>query len=142
MFDRGAQRNQLAIVDDQKGCPTAADDIADAVARILFAVLKGKRDGFGTFHFANAGATTWFRFAKEIFQQAEQRGYMPIPRLVPISTSDYPTPAKRPANSVLSTDLVSRVYGITPRPWQDALSETLDDLIGRGGPRLKEVAAK
>jgi dTDP-4-dehydrorhamnose reductase len=118
------------VVDDQSGCPTAASDIASAIMRIVAALLMEKRDGFGTFHFAGAGTTTWYGFAREIFQQAEERGYAARPRLTAIASQDFPTPAVRPSNSVLDTTRIRDVYGIEARPWQNALSETLDVLLG------------
>ena len=130
MLRLGREREELRIVDDQCGRPTAADDIACAIVRIVMALLGGKTDGFGTFHFANAGATTWHEFAREIFRQAGSRGVAPVPRLTAIPTSAYPTPARRPMNSVLETGRIARVYGIVPRRWEDALSETLDTLLG------------
>lgn len=130
MLRLGREREELRIVDDQCGRPTAADDIARAIVRILAALQVGKPDGFGTFHFANTGATTWHGFAHEIFRQAELRGLARVRRLTAIPTSAYPTPARRPMNSVLETGRIARVYGIVPRRWENALSETLDALLG------------
>ncbi|TVR99179.1 MAG: dTDP-4-dehydrorhamnose reductase [Rhodospirillales bacterium] len=129
MLRLGRERKELRIVDDQRGRPTAAADIADAVSRILAALLTGKSDGFGTFHFAGAGATSWHGFAREIFRQAALRGFAPVPAVTAIPTSAYPTPARRPINSVLDTTRIERVYGIVPRRWEDALGETLDALV-------------
>ena len=82
----------------------------------------------GTFHFSNAGATHWAGFATEIFRQSATRGG-PTAEVVPIPSSDYPTPAKRPANSLLSHDAIRSAYGIEPRAWQAALSDILDELV-------------
>lgn len=125
----GHERKSLNIVRDQYGRPTGAMDIAGAIIRIVNALLDGKRDGFGTFHFAGSGATTWYDFAREIFRQAESREYPSFPQLYGISASEYPAEARRPMNSVLDTELIAQVYGIAPRPWQDALGETLDRLL-------------
>jgi dTDP-4-dehydrorhamnose reductase len=139
MLQRAAERSELAVVDDHQGRPSAASDIANAVVRIATALLDGKTDGFGTLHFAGAGATTWFGFAEEIFAQASLRGFRPVPRLVAIPTTAYPTPAQRPLNSVLATGRIATIYGIEPRPWQHGLSETLDALRG---PKLTSAAPK
>lgn len=126
MLRIGKERDEIRIVDDQYGCPTAATDIADAITHILGAILEGRQDEYGTFHFTNTGATTWHGFACEIFRQATRRGFTPIPRLTPISTAEYPTPAKRPMNSVLNTGRIARVLALKPRQWEEALSGTLE----------------
>lgn len=130
MLRLAAEHTELSIVDDQRGCPSPAQDIASAIVRVTAALIGGKRDGFGTFHFAGAGPTTWHGFAGEIFRQATLRGQAPPRQLKAISTGAYPTPAQRPANSTLDTARIAQVYGIVPRPWAEALSETLDTLIG------------
>lgn len=130
MLRLAAKRDEIAIVDDQRGRPTAAADLAGAVVAIVDTLLSGKTDGFGSFHFANAGAVSWYGFACEVFRQAALRGFAPIPRLRPIRTDEYPTAARRPMNSVLDTQRIARIYGIVPRPWEDALAETLDVLVG------------
>ena len=86
--------------------------------------------GSVTFHFAGEGTTTWFDFAREIFRQADLRGLPRVPRLSPIQSTDYNSAALRPRNSVLGTEKFASVYGLTTRAWQDALSDTMDALIG------------
>lgn len=130
MLHLAAERTELSVVDDQRGCPSAAQDIARAIVRVTSALIDGKRDGFGTFHLAGAGLTTWHGFAREIFRQAALRGRTPPRRLKAIPTAAYPTPARRPANSMLDTARIAQVYGIVPRPWAEGLSETLDALLG------------
>ena len=83
----------------------------------------------GILHFANAGATSWAAFAAEIFHQSAVRGG-PAATVEPIATADFPTLAKRPANSLLATSAINQAYGIAPRAWQEALSDILDELIG------------
>ena len=83
----------------------------------------------GTFHFSNAGEVTWAGFAREIFRQSAARGGASA-EVAGITTAEYPTPAKRPANSLLSHQAIGAAYGIAPRPWQDALGDILNDLIG------------
>ena len=87
LFDR----EELRIIDDQYGRPTAAMDIAAAISQIVSALLGGKSDGFGTFHFAGEGTTTWFDFAREIFRQADLRGLPRVPRLSPIQSTRFTT---------------------------------------------------
>src|SRR5579864_4838221 len=128
MLRLGAEREQVNVVDDQRGSPTSAAEVARAVITVAAALAKGGTDGFGTYHFCGSGATTWYGFARAIFAGAQQRG-MRVPRtVVPITTAQYPTPARRPANSVLRSEKIARVFGIVPRPWQDALADCLDEI--------------
>ncbi len=83
----------------------------------------------GTYHFSNAGAVTWAGFASEIFAQSAARGG-PTAEVVGITTAEYPTPAKRPANSLLDHGAITTAYDITPRLWSEALGDILDELIG------------
>lgn len=129
MLRFGAERDVLRVVDDQHGSPTSAADLAAAIARIIRTLVKDPGAPGGTVHFSNAGATTWAGFAREIFRQSALRGG-PRADVEGIATADYPTPARRPANSLLSHTAIGEAYGIVPRPWQDALGHILDDLIG------------
>jgi dTDP-4-dehydrorhamnose reductase len=119
----------LRVVDDQRGSPTGAADLAAALVTIATRLADNPDAPTGTFHFSNAGATSWAGFAAEIFRQSARRG-SPSAEVVPIATVDYPTPATRPANSLLSHAAITTAYGIEPRSWQDALGDILDELIG------------
>lgn len=127
MLRLGRERPQLGIVGDQTGCPTAAADIAGTVLALAAALGQGRRDGLGTFHFCNAGATTWFGFAEAIFERVAAAGGT-VPALKAIATDQYPTPAVRPRNSVLDGTRIGSVHGIHPRPWRAGLAECLDIL--------------
>ena len=130
MLRLGAERDELRIVDDQHGSPTAAAELARAAIHIAAELASGRADGFGTFNFCGAGTTTWYGFAREIFDGAAERG-LKVPRIVrPIATADYPLPAPRPRNSVLDCGKIARMYGLVAAPWQAALSDCLDELIG------------
>lgn len=94
MLRLGSERDELGIVDDQRGCPTAAADIARAIVGIATQLAAGKKDGFGTFHFCGAGATTWYGFARANFELAAARGAKPL-RVQPVTAAHYPTPAAR-----------------------------------------------
>jgi dTDP-4-dehydrorhamnose reductase len=119
MLDR-ASTGPLRVVNDQFGRPTAAADLADA---LLMAGTKIEQDDrlSGTWHFANSGVTSWYDFARTIF---ELKGL--APQLEPIATSEYPTAARRPKYSVLDTTEFEATFGVHPRPWRDALRETLE----------------
>lgn len=129
MLRLSGERDRLAVVDDQHGCPTSAADLAEALAAIALRLAADETAPSGTFHCVNDGATTWCDFARAIVAGAARRGG----RLVPVEgipSSAYPTPAKRPANSRLSTRSLSEAYGLAPRPWQAALDDILDRLVG------------
>jgi len=128
MLRLGAERDVLRVVADQQGAPTSARDLAGALALIARALVCDPAASSGTFHFANAGATTWADFAAEIFRLSAQRGG-PSARVEPITTADYPTPARRPACSLLSTESIQKLYGVTPRPWQAAIADIIDELL-------------
>jgi dTDP-4-dehydrorhamnose reductase len=129
MLRVGADRPTLSVVADQHGSPTSATDLAAALATIAVRLVEHPDAPTGTFHFSNAGATSWAGFAEEIFRQAALRGG-PAPAVQPIATADYPTPARRPMNSLLGHSAIERAYGIRPRDWQTALSDILDELLG------------
>ncbi len=128
MLRLGAGREVLRVVADQQGAPTAAADLAAALAHIARALASDPEAPTGTFHFSNAGQTTWADFATEIFRLSAARGG-PCARIQPITTADYPTPARRPAYSLLSTARIKSLYRLTPRPWQEAISDIIDELI-------------
>ena len=128
MLRLGAEREVLRVVADQYGAPTSAKDLAAVLARIACALASDPYARTGTFHFTNSGATTWADFAAEIFRLSTLKGG-PTARVQPITTAEYPTPARRPANSLLSTDLIQEVYGVTPRTWQVAISDIIDELL-------------
>ncbi|MEZ0497931.1 dTDP-4-dehydrorhamnose reductase [Sphingomonas sp. IW22] len=129
MLRVGESRDTLTVVDDQRGSPTIAADLAQALMTIAVRLVEDADAPTGTFHFSNAGAVSWAGFASEIFRQSALRGG-PSAAVTPITTADYPTSARRPANSLLSHDAIRAAYGIEPRDWQAALSDVLDDLIG------------
>jgi dTDP-4-dehydrorhamnose reductase len=125
-----AERDRLRVVDDQSGCPTYAPDIAGAIIAIA---QKWADSGWhptyaGVTHIAGPDVRTWCGFAREIVQGAAERGGRPIP-VDPISTSDYPTPATRPANSCLSSERLEAVFGVRLRPLKNSLADCLDRLL-------------
>lgn len=132
MLRLGRDKGEVGVVADQIGAPTFADDLADAL--ILMAQrISDSEDAalYGTFHFANAGQTTWCDFANAIFATAGDAtgAGQPIARAKPIRTVDYPTPARRPPYSVLDVSATTQVYGITPRAWKDALADAMPAIL-------------
>ena len=132
MLRVGADRDTLSVVADQHGSPTSAADLAQALMTIAIRLVEDDGAPTGVFHFSNAGATTWADFATEIFRQSSLRDG-PSAAIEPIATTDYPTPARRPANSLLSHAAIRDAYAIEPRDWRLALSDILDELIGPTG---------
>jgi dTDP-4-dehydrorhamnose reductase len=126
MLKSASERASVRVVDDQRGTPTAAPDLAEALIRI--ATSPDIRDRAGTWHFANRGETTWCGFARRLFALSAARGG-PSAEVEAITTADYPTPARRPLNSRLSTLRIERDFGIVPRPWEDALADVVDTLL-------------
>ena len=120
MLRAADDKRELRVVNDQQGSPTSAADLASALLDSAEAVHASPSLA-GTYHFSNSGIVTWYEFAKAIF---EIRGGE-VPRMRPISTAEYPTPARRPAWSALDTTSFEGAFGITPRPWRDALAETM-----------------
>lgn len=129
MLRLAAERDKLTVVDDQHGCPTSAADLAAALATIALRLAQDPAAPTGTFHFVNDGATTWCGFARAIVEGSARRGGRSVP-VEGIPTTAYPTPARRPANSRLSTRSLTDAYGVTPRPWAAALDDILDRLVG------------
>lgn len=127
MLRLGETRDAISVVADQHGRPTAAADLASACIALGALLLADDARAADVFHFANHGDTTWANFAEAIFEGAEARGRKPV-RVTPITTADYPTPAKRPANSRLDTSKIEAL-GIGPRPWRTALATCLDELL-------------
>lgn len=117
MLRLGAERDSLSVVNDQIGTPTNAVDLAKAlVAIILTDNRQPTTDNFGIFNFSNEGQCSWYDFAKKIFE-IHKIGI----DLQPIPTSSYPTPAKRPAYSVLDKDKIKSVLDIEIKSWEDSL---------------------
>ena len=124
----GAERERLNIVADQRGCPTAARDIAGACLEIARRCASGPDQvPYGIYHFAGAGEASWFEFASAIIHRAKG-SLARVPKVLPIGTVDYPTPATRPLDTRLNCDAIIRKFEIKPRPWRDALAETVDRL--------------
>jgi dTDP-4-dehydrorhamnose reductase len=114
-----SQRTEIKVVNDQRGCPTYAADLADAISTIVQAWEKGD-EHVGTYHFSNRGDITWYEFANAIRDMADKNC-----SVLPIASSEFPTPARRPGYSVLDTSKISTDFGIEPKTWQEALHNCL-----------------
>jgi len=129
MLRLGAEREEIRVVADQIGSPTWTGDIANAITQLLPQLTPQVA---GTYHYTNSGVASWYDFAVAIFEEAQQLGFpLKIQRVTPITTADYPTPAQRPAYSVLSCEKIAKALG-TPRPhWRLALRQMLAELYAR-----------
>ena len=129
MLRLGQERRVLRVVNDQQGCPTNAADLAEVILAIAG---RCDRNPWGTYHYSGKGVTTWHGFAEAIFAEAQKYTSLLVERVEPIPSAQYPTPAKRPANSVLDCSLFTRTFGIEPRPWRESLAEVIHGLFSQG----------
>jgi dTDP-4-dehydrorhamnose reductase len=128
MLRLGRERDSLNVVDDQVGAPTTAAELARATHTIAGGILDkrfGTASWSGVYHMTCSGSVSWCGFARAIFERANVLLDGKAPKVNPIATSDYPTPAKRPQNSVLSNDKLQRTFNVRLAPWQSALDEVL-----------------
>ena len=126
MLRLAAEREEIRVVADQIGSPTWAKDIAGALAQIIPQIHP---DISGTYHYTNSGVASWYDFAISIFAEAQQIGFpLRVKRVVPITTSDYPTPAHRPGYSVLNCNGITPILGDYPPYWRQSLQKMLIEL--------------
>ncbi len=127
MLRLGADRETLSIVADQHGCPTSASELARAIYAVLDAGLHdGNR---GVYHLCQPEPTTWFGFAQAIFDISRKQNMdVKVSSLNPITTSDYPAPAKRPVNSVMEYSKFEETFDFTIRPWRSSLADVVKEL--------------
>ncbi|MGH6760495.1 MAG: dTDP-4-dehydrorhamnose reductase [Phyllobacterium sp.] len=132
MLRLAESRDQVSVVSDQWGNPTSALDIADGILHIARR-LPASGAPYGTYHLTGAGETNWSGFARTIFSESRAAGG-PWADVVDIATSDYPTKARRPANSRLSNDKLHNTFGWMAPHWQDAVKYTVQRLTGNAAP--------
>jgi dTDP-4-dehydrorhamnose reductase len=114
------ERDELRIVADQIGVPNWSRTLAEAIATLVGRGVPALAEHAGVYHLSATGPTSWYEFARAIV------GDVPRPRVVPITTAEYPTPAKRPAYAVLSTAKFERNFGFSLPPWRESLARCLD----------------
>lgn len=128
MLRLSATKSEIQVVDDQFGCPTSAAALAQAMMALAETAAGGGSLAWGTYHFAGQPPTTWRRFAERIFERAAEIGLIDrAPNVIPISTAQYPTAVRRPANSVLNCDALAAL-GLTAPDWRAGLDDVLDEL--------------
>lgn len=140
MLRLGRERQELRIVHDQSGTPTTTGLIVNATLAALDVWLKtspGERDALvGTYHVVSSGVTTWHDFATLIFQKASSAGLLPmVPRVLAIGSKDFPTPAERPAWSVLDNSSFSQRFDFVLPDWKSGLDDVINELyVEANGP--------
>jgi len=134
MLRLGRERDRLTIVNDQVGAPTTSIAIADATRTIVDGIVSGSlgniEDWAGLYHMTCFGSTTWAGFARAIFEQAGSLTGGRVPEVIPIESKDYPTPATRPRNSVLSNEKLAARFGVRLPAWAVGLDSVLAQLRG------------
>lgn len=121
------ERDEVKVVNDQYGSPTYAYDLADFICTILSNDENCLDNKYGVYNFTNEGCTNWYEFACKIYELARAKGILEKEvMLIPISTADYPTKAKRPLNSYLSKEKVKKQFGFDIRSWPLALEDCLN----------------
>jgi dTDP-4-dehydrorhamnose reductase len=119
------ERSEISVVADQRGTPTNAADLANA----LVTILKSKNIVYGTYHYANSGETTWYEFACAIHDAGRRAGILERDcNIRPLTTEQYPAKVRRPAYSTLSKDKIRRVFGIVPPPWRESLERYIIEM--------------
>ena len=129
MLSLAATRDELRIVGDQRGAPTSSTFLAEATVRAL-AAIPAQGIASGIYHLSASGTTTWAQFARAIFARTAPRPGLRPPRVIPIRTEEYPTPAPRPAYSVLSHRKFRAAFGFVPTRWEAQLQACIA-LLGR-----------
>lgn len=125
MINRMDQRSDLKVVYDQVGTPTYAEDLARAIMQIISEVDSGKVEFTpGIYHYSNEGICSWYDLAITICRLINCSG-----NVIPIETHEYPTPAPRPAYSVLNKSKIKRVYGVKVPYWRDSLEQCIKNLL-------------
>ncbi len=127
MLRVGADRQEVRVVADQVGTPTSARSIAHVITQLVPSLETSEM--MGTYHFTQSGVASWYDFAVAIFEEARRLDFpLKVERVIPIATSEYPTPAERPLYSVLSTQKLS-TWMVTSFPhWRQELRQMLRDL--------------
>jgi dTDP-4-dehydrorhamnose reductase len=130
MMRRAAKSEPVRVVDDQRGAPTAAGDLADALLDILQRCSGGDiAVRGGIYHLTARGETTWHGLASAIFARFSEQTGARVPNLVAIPSAQYPSAARRPANSCLDCAKIDREFGIRLPPWRQSLDRCLDRLL-------------
>lgn len=135
------EREELRIVDDQIGGPTSSIQLAQATDRLVrqYAKVGGKRFPAGLYHTTAAGEVSWCGFARAIVASFCEAETFKVRQILGVATSQYPTPARRPLNSVLNNDKFQRTFGFRLESWEDGLAEVVFKILKREASAKKSV---
>ena len=125
MIRLGKERQELSVVSDQFGCPTSATDLSAAILSVTEQILKASKPAWGIYHFCGKGITSWHRFAETIFELVGRIQSTKPPVVHPITTSEYPTQAERPAYAAMNCDRIRAHFGVKQIPWQQSIEEVI-----------------
>jgi dTDP-4-dehydrorhamnose reductase len=130
MIRLSKERDEIRVVSDQHGCPTWTRDLGDAIVKITEQISRDKNGTpWGTYHFCGDGRTTWYDFTKSIIMnKGRKEKAEKTPKIAPIETCEYPTPAKRPRCSALDCSKITEKFNIKPRRWEKALELMFDEM--------------
>jgi dTDP-4-dehydrorhamnose reductase len=131
MLRLAAERERLTVIDDQHGAPTGADLIADVTAHAICSAIQ-KPELAGVYHLVAGGETTWHGYASHVVTQARKiqpELGLKVTDIAPVPTTAFPTPAKRPLNSRMSTHKLQRAFGLVLPPWQQGVNRMLAEIL-------------
>jgi len=123
------EKEEIQVVSDQYGSPTAAADLAESILKISDIFGKGAAVNWGTYHYCGCGILSWHEFAEAIVDMCRQNAKVRVERVRSINTADYPTKVRRPPYSALDCSLIHKHFGIVPKPWRNSLAITVQDLL-------------
>ncbi|NRT56857.1 dTDP-4-dehydrorhamnose reductase, partial [Sphaerotilus uruguayifluvii] len=130
MLRLAGERERLTVIDDQIGAPTGADLLADLTAQMARQAMNSEIDLSGVYHAVAAGETSWHGYASFVIEHARQKGReLQVRTIDPVPTSAFPTPARRPHNSRLSTQKLQQVFGLRLPPWQQGVDRMLTEIL-------------
>ena len=139
MLHLAESRDRILVVQDQLGCPTVADDLAEAILHICCHLSSGGDATWGVFHYCGEGTLSWHDFALAIFDEAARRD-LPVAEVAPTTTAAFGAKAPRPAYSILDCERLQHAYGVTQKSWRDGLCKVLDQTsalrTGRANGRI------
>ena len=129
MLKLGFTHPEIGVVDDQRGNPTYANHLAEAILSIAKQIAGAPAidPRFGVYHAVNTGETSWCGLAQEVFRQTGARGFK-LPQVKPITTAEFPTPANRPANSRLNSSKLRQAFGVALPSWQQGVSDCIEQI--------------
>jgi dTDP-4-dehydrorhamnose reductase len=122
-------KDAVQMVSDQSTCPTPAVDMAQMLYGVGTQILAGKINGFGTFHYAGMPIISRYDFCQQLADYLKDKHRMQVATITPCNSSDFPSPAKRPAHTALDCSKIARLYDITAPAWQPAMHAAVDQLI-------------